>query len=524
MSYREALKFFDLEDTYTEKELKKKYYKLAKNNHPDQHEGIDDEIMKRINGLYSILENELKKRKLKEFIEEWQLNINKLKDKYQNTAIYDFCLREEMKLDKVSSIVDAEKLKQDFDNRIGKLKESIVLPIEKNKLIKKVGKYLTGYSVNIKKLVNDYIILTQNANSLGEVNTLNQKFDIKIHEELIKEKERVNEYKTLKDNLRVRLIYKWYDYVTYNTNNILVSHDLLITSLAILNLSTIENINEISVMLDNINYNNLKQELTSFKNYYSRLTNNSSSILKNDTLVHDVNLNIDEQLLDIVLNKYYLYATNKSTKLEKLITNGHIFKENIMLLNKLDEEKYDIVLKSIKDESFNIINMVLNSIDNFYDPSKLYIERETGEIVIIRQNNKKIYTMYLDGRLKNVIENERDIIWKYMPLMKFFMIADFTYSKEVDEVSYNDVIMLSDYDTNFLYYTNELLLSYIDSNEIQEFKFIPAIKGYNFKLSDSNQITRNDYFKKYKDKDKCLMDLLLYIKKVQERKVEEKTL
>ena len=42
MSYKEALNFFKLNELYTEKELKNRYYKLALKNHPDNSNNTDN--------------------------------------------------------------------------------------------------------------------------------------------------------------------------------------------------------------------------------------------------------------------------------------------------------------------------------------------------------------------------------------------------------------------------------------------------------------------------------------------------
>ena len=125
--------------------------------------------------------------------------------------------------------------------------------------------------------------------------------------------------------------------------------------------------------------------------------------------------------------------------------------------------------------------------------------------------------------MEQTIENERDIIWKYIPLIKFFRLAEYSNGMEIDEIRSDDKVMLSDYDTYFLYYTSELLLCFEEKEE-DGFRFLPAIKGYSFELSKSNQITRNDYFKKYKDKDKCIDELMLYIRNELKSKKVEKTL
>ena len=70
-----------------------------------------------------------------------------------------------------------------------------------------------------------------------------------------------------------------------------------------------------------------------------------------------------------------------------------------------------------------------------------------------------------------------------------------------------------------------MILCLKDDGSETIFEFIPAIKGYSYTLSKELQVTRNSHFDYYKDKDHCLMDLLLYINSVsKEDKINNKNL
>ena len=65
MSYKEALEFFGLTSDYTIEELKKKYYPMIREIHPDANlDAIEDATLKSqvINQAYMILKNKLKEK------------------------------------------------------------------------------------------------------------------------------------------------------------------------------------------------------------------------------------------------------------------------------------------------------------------------------------------------------------------------------------------------------------------------------------------------------------------------------
>ena len=529
MSYNESLIYFGLSDLYTERELKNKYYSLAKKNHPDQNENTEEE-MKKINSMYDILSNELKKRVLREFKDNFFLNISKLKDKYKDTKIYSLCILYENKLKDIKNINDAKKLKEEFNLEIDKLKSEIVLPIERSKVLDVIQSYFKGYSKEIKEIANNYYSLVSEVGSLENLNTLKQKFDSLMKDELLKEKERINRFKSLKDNLKRSSIYNFYQYAkTVNIDEIKLAYKLLMTILDLLNITTIDNIDEIARLIEKVDYSDINNEIGKFELYYLEKTSNlkigkiNQEFLKHKKEIKVSRIEDSRELIDLILDKYYLYATNKKNTIDKLIKEEELFPNILDSIKNINEEKKDLALKYVKDTTLKNIKIVLEGIDDFLDPSKLYIERETGEICVIKESNDKVYTIFLNGKVDKGNKLSKDL-FQYMSVVSFFLLSKYSNGFEIDEVSRKDTIKLSDYDTNYLYYTDGLLLYLKENEESLEFKFISNIKGYKFELSNNSQITRNDYFDYYKDKDRCLADLLIFIKSKLEDKNNKKIL
>ena len=165
----------------------------------------------------------------------------------------------------------------------------------------------------------------------------------------------------------------------------------------------------------------------------------------------------------------------------------------------------------------------------YFDPynyldSKLYINRNNGKLCIIKSTSKKIYTIYLDGKIDNDLNTISDIKWKYMSLIKFFSLSEYSDGFEIQEKNGIDTISLGDYNTNYLYFTQELCLCLIDDSENIKFNFISSVDDYDFVKGNNSQITRNSYFDYYKKKDRCLADLLLYLKNTSKDKNNKKSL
>lgn len=529
MSYREALKYFELNELYKEDELKSKYYLFAKKHHPDNNKDDDDSEMKKINAMYSILLNELKKRKLKEMSEDIRSNINKLKEKYKNTEIYELCLLYENKIKSITNIVDLEKIKNEFNQKIKDLKKKIIVPKTKELIIKDLTKYLTLYSDDVKSLVNTYIDAINISNSLEEINSIKQKYNQLLDIELLKEKDRIKELKVVKDGLKRSSIYYFYiNAKNMDINNILTSHELLIDILKLINIINLENKDSLINLINNIDYSSLESSINLLELFYLKNTSNIkikdfdiTKLTKHEELKIDDN---DHELIDLVLDKYYLYATKKKESIDKLINDSNYFKELFTIVKNINQDNKNKIINYLSSQSYKNLKVLLSSFDDFLDPSKLYIERTTGELCVIEKSNKKIYTIFLNGKVLNDLKTENDIIWKYMPLMKFFKVSEYSNGYEIEEVNDEEVISLSDYNTNYLYFTKELLLCLFDDGNDVYFKFISSIKDFDFIRGNNSQITRNSYFKYYKNKDKCLMDLLLYIKNIDNVKNNEKSL
>ena len=502
MSYRDALSYFNLKDNYTEKELKYSYTKLTKTN-----KNIEEV---NINLAYDILSTELRRRKIKELKEKWLLDINKLKDKYQNTTIYNLCQEYESKLEKLIDYKDISELKDKFNLEINKLKNEITLPLEKRKIVEIINKYLEGYSKEVKNLASYYSLLIMNSDTLEKLNTLKQKFDILLKEELVLEEKRKDEFKKLKDSFKRASIYRFIEYAKNNNlNNILHAHNILILVLSIINEGKIDNLDEMRILLDDIKYLDIEKEYNKLKEFFGRLIDKIDNQYEKIDLDNSTNENVE--LVNLILEKYYLYATNKNTKIEKIIQNEKTFKDIISEVSNYDLNKKRIILKFIENEGYKDIKIVLEAINDFNDLNKIYIERATGEICVINANYKKIYSINLNGVVKNNIKSKQDIFWEYISLSKFFKLANYSDGLEIREVEYEDKATLSDYYVNYLYFTDTLLLCLKENNGKKEFIFLPALSGFKFKLGENSQITKNDYFQKYLDKNICLNDLMEFI-------------
>jgi len=498
MSYREALKYFKLEELYTEKELKNSYNKVIKKN---------DDINK-INSMYEILLNELTKRKIKEIYDSINKSITKLKEKYQDTEIYKLCLVYEKKLNEIISLSEIQELKTKFDNEIKALKNNILLPKEKDSLINSISKYLDGYSKDIKKVIEEYIDIINKTDSLDKLNSVKQKLETILKKELKIETKRVIDFKARKDLLKKEMVSNFYNAsLNLSSLNIKLAHNLLITVLSLLNNASISNLDKIENIIKNVDYNNLKEEITRLKLY--NLGN--SPLIEIDKINLKVNNKKEihekhNELVDILLDKYLDYTNKKSTTIEKLIEDKS-FNETIDIINKVKSNDIDKIISYVENQSFKAIRYIIEGINSFNNPSNIFIERDTGNLCVNVNSGKRIYTIFLDGVILTDLKTERDIIWKYISLSQFFSVAKFSNKYEIVEMSDKNSIIHGDYNINYLYYTKDLMLC-LDENNGKCFRFIPAQKGYDFVLGENEQITRNSYFDYYQDKDKCIKDII----------------
>ena len=506
MSYREALNFFGLDELYIEKELTKKYNKFLK---------LKDINKSKLDIMYDILLNECRKRQLKEFENDILLNIDNLKNKYRETKIYDVCLEYEKKLKKINNIGELEVIKNKFDLAISELKKEIIIPDLKNKILTKLNKYENGYSNELKKIVNNYKELITKADTLGSINSVSQKYDLLLKEELVEEKKRLKELEFLKNGFIKSQLYYFNLYTRQmEIDDIKLANDLLVSTIELISIATLENKDAIFRLVGEINYNDLLLSINKFKCFYLES-------LK-DKKIGNLNIKINKirkntvskynhELIDIILDKYYLYTTKKTTTIDKIIKDNDNFKEIMDILKKYKKDNTNYIIKYLKDINYKNIKVLLEAFDDFTDPNKVYIERDTGNLCVFKDTTKKIYTVFLDGRVVNDIITKGDIIWKYIPILKFFNVSTFTDGYEMEIIG-NDSKILNDYNANYLYFTNELLLCLIDDSKNQEFKFIPAGVNNKFQKGENIHISRNSYLEYYKKKDKCLHDLFIYIK------------
>ena len=381
-----------------------------------------------------------------------------------------------------------------------------MIPSLKENIIKKNNKYLTGYSKNIKDLVNKYTSLVNEVVSLEELNTLKQKYQKLIKQELSLEKERVKELNNLKEELKIKSVANFCLGVKDKSMDfILTSHKLLITILELLDLSNLDNILEIKSLILNVDYNNIKQELEKFKLYYLE---KNKTIRPNSLKIKKVSKSeigektFENEIYNLVLDKYY--ELKKTTTMTKLIKNEEDFEEIFKAIRSINQKKYHLVLVYLKQNSFNHFKILMEAIDDFSNLDKIYIERETGKICLIKENKKRIYTIFLSGKVINNLESEKDIIWKYISLKKFFMVSKYTNGLAISQVFGKSIKTLDDTNINYLYYTSDLVLGY----QNDEFKFIPALKGYSYVLNDDVSSINE-----FKDRNKCLEKVLDFIQK-----------
>ena len=522
MSYKEAMKIFSLNDNFSEDDFKNKYSNLIK----------EEKDVQKLNEAKLIIENYLNKLKLLEYKEKFKTELEKLKIKYIDTEISKIANIYENNIDSFSNILDLENEKKKFYEIINKLKKEIILPNLKEKQLEWLKKKVKGHQKEIENLTKEYYLITKEAKSLEELNSIKQKYNYLYDKLLIKEKEQIKEYITFKDNVKRSLLYHFYKY-SYNASisNILQRHDLLLSMLLLLDISTIYTIEDIYNLIRGVDYNNIKEESNKFKILYLEYTKNmTTENIKNITEINKkLNINnnqlesVKQELVNKILESYYTSCTNKNTSIEKIIKEKDKF---IDLMNTIKECSVETVEKVnlYKENSWKRYKMLLDSVEDFQDPSQIYIERETGNICIIKEYNKKVYTIYLSGDVKKDNIEKREIIWKYISLYNFFRVSYYTDGKVLEEVSSKNNIVLFDYYANDLYYTNDLLLRFIDNQGKKEFKFIPVKEKYQFYLTEKDQMVENNNFDKYKDKDACLLDFLDFIKNKQDNKIETKTI
>ena len=531
MSFEEALKVLNLEEDFTEDNFKNNYYKLVKNNHPDLENGNHDE-MTYINEAKIIIEKKIKQDNLEKSKDKFRSEIDKLKNKYKNTEIFDVCLIYEQNLDAINTIIDLENERKKFYNIIDNLKKEVILPIIKNEQEEWLRKKAKGHEKEINELVNKNIELTKKANSLEELNSLKQKFTFLYKNLLENEKTQIKDFISFKDKIKRTLLYHFYKYSCDNSISIIIlRYELLLTMLSLLELSNINNIDNIYNILKDVNYDNVKEEISRIK--LLLLEFNHSKELKIEDFISNkkninktINIPLEKEKAELVnrmLESFYTVCTNKNTSIDKIFKDKDRF---IDLMNTINKSSTDTISKTLnyKEPNWKRYQMIIESVSDFLDPSKVYIERETGNICVLKEYNNRVYSIYLDGNIEKSINDKSGIIWKYISLFNFFRVAYFTEGKAIKEVSNKSEIVLFDYNSNDLYYTSDLLLRYMNVDDNMEFVFYPVKNKFKYSLSDNSQVTQNNYLDEFKNRDSCLMELLLFIKSKQNKEEIKKTL
>ena len=537
MSYERALEIFSLKKDFTEEEYKKRYHALAKENHPDTvvvNTLEKEERMKEINEAKIIIEKKLKTRKLEEFLISFKNEIQKLKEKYKDTEIYNLSLLFEKKLDEIDSYVEALEEKKEFYKIITHLKKQIILPKEKDEFLKKIKKYEDGHGIKIQNLVLTYISLVEECDSLENLNTLNQKFSNELKKYLQEEKEQEKVYLTYRDNAKRVLLFRFQEHSLNTTiEHTLKEYNLLLASLSLLLESNSNNILEICEFLESIDYTNPLSEISRVELYYLKITGkinmkNFKDIKKLSTVVKkNISIPLEQkkqELLNKIIKQFYKYSTNKNISFEKIEKEKIRFQELLETIETTPISKIEILLDNYQNQPYKRYKMIIDSMDDFLDPTKVYVDRSNGELCVLKEYDKNIYSIYLNGTvLKNALE-KREIFWKYITLANFFRISFYSNGKMLEEISSRNTISVFDFNSNDLYYTNDLLLRYIEDDQGMKFYFLPAKSGFHFQISENDQMTKNDFFKEFQDRDTCLMELLLFIKREQKEEKNTKSL
>ena len=509
MSYRDALNFFQLKELYTEDDLNRQYKKMLK-----EKPVID------IDTMYAILSNELHKRQLKEKINLLKENITKIKEKYANTKFIYLCNSFLSRIKNITNLSEIDDLKQEFDEKVALLKKQIIVPHEKAKIVENLKIKLAGASLKLQNTINLYIDALNECSTLEDINSIKQKYNKLIELELQKEKMRKKELMDLKESLKKAEIYNFYQISkTLNISDIINANLLLINKLELISLLDFNNQDFLYKLINDLNYYNIEESFHKI-NLYTR-SNNLENLNYSNEIVHLNDNNIPRQYIDMILDKYYLYATKKKETIEKIIDNRSNFLEIFKLLNNMNVLELDKIMPFLNNVSYKNLKLLIEAIFDFKDANNIYINRKDGEICVFKQTPKKIYTIYLNGNIENDISSLNDRIWKYIPLLKFFNLAKYSDGYEINRIGVTEEV-LNDYNINYLYYTNDLLLCLVDDGENKCFKFLTNILDSKFIKSENTQITRNDYFDYYKNKNKCLKDFMDYISKDKSSDISKK--
>ena len=514
MGYKDALLFFGLDESYTESDLRKKLHNLVKIHHPDL--GSDDSEMKKINSMYNILLTEVRKRKLNQDKELLRSHILKLKEKYKDKNIADICDEYEQELRFINDKASFEKLRDSFNETVTKFKSRIVLPLEKEKLLDGIKKYFTNYSSEVLKVVLDYKKAIENSQTIEELNTIKQVHSQKLTEVLKNEKQRVKELDNLKESYRKSQIYYFYMHAkNMKLNDIFLAYSLLISILKLIDKMNFHNYLLIVDLIENIKYDNLDSCIAKYQLYVVEniSTKELSEVNLDRFTTIDNNFEFDDsRIINLILDKLYVYAISKKITTEKLEKEYDTLKEIFGILQEMDSSSKEKLLSFGENLNYKVLKLLIPVINDFCDKDSLFIDRTTGNICVINDNNKKTYVIYLDGSVDNI--DDKDIKFKFISLKCFFDVATFSNGKVIEAVDNNhNRTQFVDYNTIYLYYTNQLMLCFIDDGNTQKFDFLVPIKDSYFEVGESDQIGRNDnYISYFADKNKCIDTLLYFIK------------
>ena len=469
---------------------------------------------------------------INEYKEKFLQEILKIKNKYLDTEISNIALIYETNIVEISNIKELEKQRKEFYEIINKLKKEIILPDLKAKQKEWIISLGKGHEKDITELTKKYLDLNEKCNSLEELNSLKQKYAYEYNHLLEIEIQLKKEFIGFKDRVKISLLNQFYKYA-YNENlsSIVLRYNLLLSMLSLLEVSSIETMEDIYNLIRGVDYNNMQEECQKFNllalQYNPKTTvieyQEAKDKIENDIII-DVPLENEKQkLVNRILESLYTKYTSKNTSIEKIKKDKEKF---VNLLKMVAASPLEIVKKALcyQEDNWKMYLMILESIPDFSNLNKLYIERDTGNICILKEYGKNVYTIYLNGTIDKNIKDKNQIIWKYIPLLNFFRLAYYTNGKMLKEISNKKEIIVFDYYANDLYFTNDLLLRYIETEDKKQFVFLPSKERFHFVLTDDIQMSKSNNFLKYQNRDDCLKDLLSFIIDEQKELVNEKSL
>ena len=532
MSYKEALEFFGLTSDYTIEELKKKYYPMIREIHPDANlDAIEDATLKSqvINQAYMILKNKLKEKDrlviLEPLKEKFVLEINDVLKKYSNN-------REIKNLSKrFLSIVQTIKTKEELDLQIEQFRNSLKIIQYKMMFLEEKDKFKRKLIIDSRTriLINVstyYQEILENIYSLNELLELEEEY--KEHVKNIVEEDQRRKFNYRKASFEKILNTSDLKYQDLSTRELVEFYRNELK-----NVKTIQEIDKLQNEFDGKfkKVRQIEQEISNFKLYlidtikhyqkkyssstyedifleYLKLMNESNTLeslkkIEKDFLEEVRKIKIKEEsiLNNYLTNKdnakraviYYFYKSSLGMSTERIIENKELLES---LLEIVDKSSIDDIEKTIK---------FISSIDYTKPKSarskiNLYTLARDGKIKIKdldEVNNIPLKKDEEQGYLENKIslDNQRSKLKEEL-LKKQYHYAT---NVEIDDINHSldlliSVLKLSDNMTDAELNDNFDILLKIDFHNMKNTKEIIEL------IKPSNKV-----FISYKDGDLCIL-------------------